>query len=52
MTKLRVIDAFLVKYTAGKQAGLPVHCDQSLLSYTIALNDPSEYEGGTIQSDT
>lgn len=45
-TKLRVLDAFLVRYTANAQAGLPVHCDQALLSYTIALNEPSEYEGG------
>ena len=45
-SRLRVLDAFLVKYTAGAQAGLPVHCDQSLVSYTIALNDPSEYVGG------
>ena len=35
-----------MRYAAGEQAGLPVHCDQSLLSYTIALNDPTEYEGG------
>ena len=33
---------------AGKQAGLPTHCDQSLLSYTIALNEPTEYDGCTL----
>ena len=44
--RLRVLDGFLVRYTAGEQAGLPTHCDQSLLSYTIALNEPTEYEGG------
>ena len=44
--RLRVLDGFLVRYQAGKQAGLPTHCDQSLLSYTIALNEPTEYEGG------
>ena len=41
-----MLDGFLVRYTAGEQAGLPTHCDQSLLSYTIALNEPTEYEGG------
>ena len=25
---LRVIDAFVVKYTAGSQCSLPLHCDQ------------------------
>ena len=44
--RLRVLDGFLVRYQAGKQVGLPTHCDQSLLSYTIALNEPTEYEGG------
>ena len=44
--RLRVLDGFLVRYEAGEQAGLPTHCDQSLLSYTIALNEPTEYEGG------
>ena len=45
-SKLRVLDCFLVRYAAGSQASLPTHTDQSLLSFTIALNDPSEYEGG------
>ena len=44
--RLRVLDGFLVRYQAGKQASLPTHCDQSLVSFTLALNDPSEYEGG------
>jgi hypothetical protein len=45
-SRLRVLDCFLVRYDAAKQASLPTHTDQSLLSFTIALNDPSEYDGG------
>lgn len=46
-TQVRVHDAFLVKYSAaGGQRSLPVHSDQSHLSLVIALNDPSEFEGG------
>ena len=44
---LRVIDAFVVKYMAsGGQRSLPLHCDQSQFSLTIALNSTAEYEGG------
>ena len=43
---LQVLDCFLVRYDASKQSSLPTHTDQSLLSFTIALNDPSDYEGG------
>ena len=46
VSKLHVLDCFLVRYDATAQASLPTHTDQSLLSFTIALNDPSEYEGG------
>jgi len=45
-SRLRVLDCFLVRYDANRQASLPVHTDQSLLSFTIALNDPTKYEGG------
>jgi len=45
-SSLRVLDCFLVRYDATKQASLPTHTDQSLLSFTIALNDPGEYDGG------
>jgi predicted 2-oxoglutarate/Fe(II)-dependent dioxygenase YbiX len=45
-SRLRVIDAFLVKYAAEKQRELPIHCDQSQFSLTIALNPSSEYDGG------
>lgn len=43
---LRIVDAFIVKYNASKQRALPVHCDQSQFSFTVALNDRREYEGG------
>ena len=46
VSRLRVLDCFLVRYDAQAQASLPTHTDQSLLSFTIALNDPSEYVGG------
>lgn len=44
--RVRVIDAFVVKYNASKQRSLPLHCDQSQFSLTIAMNDRGEYEGG------
>ena len=43
---LRVIDAFVVKYSAESQRSLPLHCDQSQFSLTITLNSSDEYEGG------
>ena len=43
---LRVMDAFVVRYDAAGQASLPVHQDENVLSSTIALNGPAEYEGG------
>jgi predicted 2-oxoglutarate/Fe(II)-dependent dioxygenase YbiX len=47
MTSLRVADAFVVKYSvAGGQTELKPHRDGSVLSFNIALNDLSEYEGG------
>jgi len=36
---VRVHDAFLVRYTAGAQCHLPLHVDESQLSFTLALND-------------
>ena len=44
--QLRVMDAFVVRYDAREQASLPTHQDENTLSFTIALNDRSEYEGG------
>ena len=44
--KIRVIDAFVVKYHADLQRFLPLHCDQSQFSLTIAMNSLDEYDGG------
>mmetsp|Transcript_31611 Transcript_31611/g.78248 ORF Transcript_31611/g.78248 Transcript_31611/m.78248 type:complete len:258 (+) Transcript_31611:155-928(+) len=47
MTSLRVADAFVVKYNAaGGQTELKPHRDGSVLSFNIALNMASEFEGG------
>lgn len=44
---LRVVDAFVVKYNAtGGQTLLKPHRDGSVVSFNIALNSLSEYEGG------
>lgn len=45
-SELRVLDAFVVRYDAREQASLPTHQDENTFSFTIALNDRSEYEGG------
>lgn len=41
-------ELFYVKYEAraGERAELGVHCDGSVLSFNILLNDRSEFEGG------
>ena len=46
MDSLRVIDAFVVKYNSKRQRKLPIHVDQSQFSFTVSLNDMSEYQGG------
>jgi hypothetical protein len=46
-SRLRIFDAFLVKYDASTgQKRLPLHNDQSEYSLTIAMNPRIEYEGG------
>ena len=46
-SKLRVADGFVVKYDAeGGQTELKPHRDGSVLSFNIALNPASEFEGG------
>jgi predicted 2-oxoglutarate/Fe(II)-dependent dioxygenase YbiX len=44
--RVRVHDAFVVRYDAAAQRHLPVHRDQSVFSLTIALNPRAEFEGG------
>lgn len=47
VSQVRVHDAFVVRYSAaGGQRSLPTHCDQSHLSFVLALNGPAEFEGG------
>lgn len=43
---LRAHDSFIVKYDAERQNSLVKHLDESAFSFTIALNDRSDYEGG------
>jgi hypothetical protein len=46
-TKLRVADGFVVKYdAAGGQTELKPHRDGSVLSFNIALNPATDFEGG------
>lgn len=46
-SRLRVADGFVVKYdAAGGQKELKPHRDGSVLSFNIALNPASEFEGG------
>ena len=45
-SRLRVWDAFVVRYDAAAQRSLPTHQDDSHLSLTIALNETGEYDGG------
>ena len=44
--RLRVSDAFVVRYDAAAQRSLPTHQDDSHLSLTVALNAADEYDGG------
>ena len=46
LRRLRVHDAFVVRYDAAAQRSLPLHTDQGELSLTISLNGADEYEGG------
>jgi len=43
---INVKDLFVVKYSHEAQNQLEMHCDDSFLSFSILLNDNSEFEGG------
>ena len=43
--RIRVSDAFVVRYDSRAQRSLPTHQDDSHLSLTVALNGTDEYEG-------
>ncbi|MCB9642221.1 MAG: hypothetical protein H6728_04040 [Myxococcales bacterium] len=44
--KLRLKEAFVVRYDTERQSKLDLHRDASLLTASIALNDQGEYLGG------
>lgn len=45
--RILIHDAFVVRYDAnGGQRHLPLHRDQSTISFSIALNGVGEYDGG------
>jgi len=46
--KFNIQDIFVVKYLPQEKGQnlLGMHCDQTILSFQIGLNDNSEYEGG------
>ncbi len=45
-THMRANDAFVVKYDMEGQRALPLHVDEGAFTFTIALNDMCDYEGG------
>ena len=44
--RLQSVDVFIIKYEEGKQVSLEKHKDGSTFTFTMLLNDPSEFEGG------
>lgn len=44
--RLRVHDAFVVRYDSAAQRSLPLHTDQGEISLTIALNSSDDFDGG------
>eukprot|EP00793_Prasinoderma_coloniale_P000574 PRCOL_00003722-RA len=45
-SRLRVHDAFVVRYDSAERRGLPRHRDEAQISATLALNAPPAYAGG------
>lgn len=43
---LQVDDLFVVKYDSRAQAALPLHYDETLISFSVLLSDPNEFIGG------
>jgi hypothetical protein len=43
---INIKDLFVVKYSDDAQNQLEMHCDGSFLSFSLLLNDASEFEGG------
>tara|TARA_B110000208_G_scaffold151514_1_gene183058 strand:+ start:154 stop:1065 length:912 start_codon:yes stop_codon:yes gene_type:complete len=44
--RMRIEDLFFVRYDAVNQRSLGAHRDGSLLSFSIAMNSPREFDGG------
>ena len=44
--RVKVHDAFIVRYDAENSTSLPAHCDTSAISFTVALNPIHQYDGG------
>lgn len=46
MYYLSITDLFIVKYEFDKQNELLPHCDNSIISFNILLNNENDFEGG------
>ena len=44
--EVRPLDVFVVKYDAAGQTELAVHRDNGLLTFSLLLNEPADFEGG------
>ncbi|EOD31217.1 hypothetical protein EMIHUDRAFT_253598 [Emiliania huxleyi CCMP1516] len=49
LCELQMRDLFVVRYQQGAQDRLTPHRDGNLLSFSILLSDPSEFEGGGLR---